>query len=129
MKLLYSLFIVIIFNFKSFAYPMKDIYFNLDITSFDSSLKPMITNLEKRLPEFKELPAPRINDDSIIIEDPDWIYKLTVIKQTGDDYNVCFIDQAKQSSYMSQSPMIIRKYGHYYVAINSQSNACDKYAK
>jgi hypothetical protein len=116
----------------AYSYPMDDIYKNLDITSFNSSLKPKIAHNERVFSDFKDFPSPVISDDKITINNDDWIYELKVVREVGKDhknYHVCFIDKAKHGTYNAQSPMLIRKYSDYYVAINVRSNACEKFAK
>jgi hypothetical protein len=110
---------------------MKDIYNNLDITSFNSSLMPLRKGEERTFKDFnKKLPIPIFSEKNILLDDDYWTYSLTVIKASSDnDYYVCFKDKAKMGTYDSQKPMIIRKYERYYVAISSSSNVCDDYAK
>lgn len=120
-----------VFSCSVSAFPMKDIYNNLDITSFNSSLMPLRKGEERTFKDFnKKLPTPIFSEKNILLDDDYWTYSLTVIKASSDnDYYVCFKDKAKMGTYDSQKPMIIRKYERYYVAISSSSNVCDDYAK
>ena len=120
-----------VFSCSVSAFPMKDIYNNLDITSFNSSLMPLRKGEERTFKDFnKKLPIPIFSEKNILLDDDYWTYSLTVIKASSDnDYYVCFKDKAKMGTYDSQKPMIIRKYERYYVAISSSSNVCDDYAK
>ncbi|MYM59696.1 hypothetical protein GTG28_10730 [Vibrio sp. OCN044] len=120
-----------IFSYSVSAFPMEDIYKNLDITSFNSSLIPLREGGEKTFQDFNEkLPAPIFSEKSIVLDNDYWTYSLTVIKTSNNSgYHVCFKDKAKVGTYDSQKAMIIRKYDQYYVAINSSSNVCESYAK
>ena len=125
------LLLMYVFSCSVSAFPMKDIYNNLDITSFNSSLMPLRKGEERTFKDFnKKLPIPIFSEKNILLDDDYWTYSLTVIKASSDnDYYVCFKDKAKMGTYDSQKPMIIRKYERYYVAISSSSNVCDDYAK
>lgn len=115
------------FSSVSFSYPMDDIYENLDITSFTSSLMQKRIGNEIHFSELN-LPKPKLNDSSIVMSNDRWTYKLTVTKEYDKDLHVCFIDKAKQGTYNAQSAMILRKYGEDYVAISMNSSACDDFA-
>ncbi|MGF1903553.1 hypothetical protein [Aliivibrio salmonicida] len=125
------LLLMYVFSCSASAFPMKDIYNNLDITSFNSSLMQLRKGEERTFKDFnKKLPTPIFSEKNILLDDDYWTYSLTVIKASSDnDYYVCFKDKAKMGTYDSQKPMIIRKYERYYVAISSSSNVCDDYAK
>ncbi|EKO3791282.1 hypothetical protein HAR83_000649 [Vibrio metschnikovii] len=84
---------------------------------------------ETRFPDFKQLPKPIINDSEIIIEDEYWLYSIKLVKEKNQDLYICFLDKSKESSYYTQAPMIIRKYGNDYVAIKAVANVCEDFAK
>ncbi|SIO92527.1 hypothetical protein [Vibrio spartinae] len=123
------LFIVLIISANScWAYSSKDIYEHLDITSFNSSLIPKISNDEKYFSDFKSF-SPTITNSKINIESEHWNYTINIVKENKKGIYVCFTDKAKEGSYDSQFPMIIRKYANDYVAIQRRSNVCDEYSK
>ncbi|WP_417879845.1 hypothetical protein [Vibrio sp.] len=111
------------------AADLNDIYKHLDITSFNSSLRPMQTDNERFLPEVSQLPSPIIKNNEIRIEDEYWIYSIKVMRENKLDIHVCFLDVSKDGTYDTQGPMIIRKYGQEYVAISSKTDVCDSYEK
>jgi len=125
------------------SYPMKDIFESLDVTSFNSSIRPKINGVDKEiklsklnfLKEGEEdgeiYPASKveITNDTITIEDEFWFYKIKAMKKNGDDYHICFTDKAKQGTYDAQYPLVLRKYGDLYVVINVYSDVCKKWAR
>ena len=118
-----------VFSCSVSAFPMKDIYNNLDITSFNSSLMPLRKGEERTFKDFnKKLPIPIFSEKNILLDDDYWTYSLTVIKASSDnDYYVCFKDKAKMGTYDSQKPMIIRD--HILIQISRKlvitSLSCD----
>lgn len=111
------------------AADLNDIYKHLDITSFNSSLRPMQTDNERFLPEFSHLPSPIIKKNEIKIEDEYWLYSIKVMRENKLDIHVCFLDVSKDGTYDTQEPIIIRKYGQEYVAISSKTDVCEPYKK
>jgi hypothetical protein len=123
------LFLMVIFSRLCLANPMEDIYKNLDITSFPSSLMPMIQGNKDRFSELEQVPKPVIKNSVITIEDESWLYEITFFKENRHGIHICFLDHAKQSSYDAQKPMVIRKYGERYVALRLNSGVCESYAR
>ncbi|MFV0575021.1 MAG: hypothetical protein ACK5NC_06370 [Vibrio sp.] len=117
--------ILLLASIKVFAYPMEEIYINLDVASFNSSLRPKITGNQNSLPELGLAP-PIITKDSIIVDGGSWFYQIKVISKNLNSYTVCFIDEAKKGSYKTRVGMVIRKYQPYYVAIKSSPNFEDE---
>lgn len=58
---------VLFMSVTTSAADLNDIYKHLDITSFNSSLRPMQTDNERFLPEFSQLPSPIIKKNEIKI--------------------------------------------------------------
>ncbi|MBD1566424.1 hypothetical protein HC729_12970 [Vibrio sp. S12_S33] len=117
------------YSITAWSADLKDIYENLDVTSFNSSLRPMQISDEKLFTEFGQLPKPIMKDNEIIIEDEYWIYSIKIIKTNGNDIHVCFLDKSKEGNYDAQEPLVIRKYGKNYVAIAQMSDVCESYAR
>ncbi|AWY01649.1 hypothetical protein A8139_18020 [Marinomonas primoryensis] len=123
------IFLMIIFSSLCLANPMEDIYKNLDITSFPSSLMPMTQGNKDRFSELKQVPKPVIKNSVITIEDESWLYEITFVKENRHGIHICFLDHARKSSYDAQKPMVIRKYGERYVAIRLYSDVCEEFAR
>tara|TARA_R110001606_G_scaffold291263_1_gene439110 strand:- start:108 stop:494 length:387 start_codon:yes stop_codon:yes gene_type:complete len=128
MKRFFVFFCVFISGFCS-AYPMKDIYENLDVSSFPSSLMQKIQGDKNKFSDLKLLPKPVFKESEFIIESDYWLYKITIFKENRRGIHICFLDHAKQSSYDAQKPMVIRKYGERYVAIRLYSDVCEIFAR
>lgn len=126
----YMFFLYLLFmSVTASAADLNDIYKHLDITSFNSSLRPMQTDNEKFLSDFSQLPRPIIDNNEIKIEDEYWLYSIKIMRENKLDIHVCFLDVSKDGTYKTQGPMIIRKYGQEYVAISERSNVCESYEK
>ncbi|QMV14190.1 hypothetical protein Vspart_01442 [Vibrio spartinae] len=121
-------FLLFMVSYSCWSYPMKDIYNHLDVTSFNSSLMPMRVGNEKHFSDFELLKA-KINDNNITIDDDSWTYSITVLKKNKMGFYACFVDKAKQGSYNTQFPLILRKYGNDYVAIAMRTDVCESFAK
>ncbi|MFB9134266.1 hypothetical protein ACFSJQ_05905 [Vibrio olivae] len=123
-------FFMFFLSFKAWAYPMQELYEKLDITSFNSSLMPMIDS-KYEYKNFKDINqlATSITEDEIIIDSEYWKYSLKVIKVKGSDFYVCFSDKAKMGSYDAQSPMVLRKYNDIYMATARRTAVCEEYAR
>ena len=116
-------------SISSWATDLNDIYEHLDITSFNSSLRPMQISDEDTFSDFKQLPQPIISNKKIIIEDDYWLLSLEIIKENDQDIHVCFVDKAKEGTYDAQYPLVLRSYGKRYVAIAQKSNVCESFAR
>ena len=123
-------FLMFFLSFKALSYPMQELYEQLDITSFNSSLMPMIDS-KHEYTKFKDINqlATSITEDEIIIDSEYWKYSLKVIKAKGSDFYVCFSDKAKVGSYDAQSPLVIRKYNDIYIATARRTAVCEEYAR
>ncbi|UTM59080.1 hypothetical protein L4174_020420 [Photobacterium sp. CCB-ST2H9] len=104
---------------------LNDIYQNLDVTSFRSSLMPKETAQERKLPDFDYVPKPEFSGSSITMEDEQWVYRFDVIKKNKQGYFVCFTDGSKIGTYSKQKSMLLRKYGSDLVAIDFEIEACN----
>ncbi|USD39976.1 hypothetical protein J4N42_07760 [Vibrio sp. SCSIO 43135] len=126
-----KMFVALLALFSTFtsAANLEDIYKKLDITSFNSSLRPMRVSDETLFSDFKQLPQPEYLDQEIKIEDEYWLYSIKIMEEKGADIHVCFLDRAKQGNYNAQSPFVIRLYGDRYVAIAQASYVCEEFAK
>lgn len=111
------------------AFPMEDIYNNLDVTTFNSSFARKIPNGKINFKDISSIPKPVITDLSIIMEKDAWVYTIKAYKENGQGIHICFTDRAKKSKYNAQEPMIIRKYGDSYVALRSYTGVCEEYAR
>lgn len=111
------------------AFPIEDIYKNLDITTFNSSFLRKIPNGKTSFEDISSIPKPVFKDSSIIMEREEWIYTIQVFKENKRGFHICFTDQAKIGNYNSQQPMIIRAYDDKYVATRLYSDVCEKYAR
>ena len=124
-------------------YPMKDIFESLDVTSFNSSIRPKINGVDKEIKlsklnflkaseedrEIYQASKVEITNDTITIEDEFWFYKIKVMEKDGNNYHICFTDKAKQGTYDVQDPFVLRKYGDLYVVIGLNSDVCKKWAR
>ncbi|MCM0148681.1 hypothetical protein KCN56_08930 [Photobacterium galatheae] len=104
---------------------LKDIYQNLDVTSFRSSLMPKQMAQESKLPDFEYVPKPEFSESSILMEDEHWVYRFDVIKKNKQGYYVCFTDGSKIGTYSKQKSMLLRKYGDDLVAVDFEIEACN----
>lgn len=101
---------------------MRDVYENLDFTSFPTSLNPARIN-EKYMPDFKGrqyfeyMLNPTITNDEIIIDGDDWFYSFKLLERRKGNLYLCFWDKAKMGTYDVRKPIVIRKYNTDYVAI------------
>ncbi|MCL1132535.1 hypothetical protein L2748_22960 [Shewanella sairae] len=133
MRYLYLVLALSSFNSVATTYPMQEIYDKLDITSFNSSLRPRIDlevrNNKTHFSDIKGLPKPTITKNKLIFDSDTWTNTLEVIEFNRGEYSVCFTDKAKQGTYNSQSPFVLRRYGDTFVAINDYSEACEEYAR
>ncbi|MGY3569875.1 hypothetical protein [Vibrio paucivorans] len=123
------LLISIFYSFSVWGGNLQDIYSKLDITSFNSSLRPMRVSDETLFSDFNQLPEPEYLDQEIKIEDEYWLYSIKIMEEKGADIHVCFLDRAKQGNYNAQTPFVIRLYADRYVATAQNSDVCEEYAK
>lgn len=89
----------------------------------------MRSNNETYLPEFDQLPSPVFTEDEIQLEDEYWLYSIKLLKTKDDSLQVCFLDKAKEGSYHTQMPLVLRQYGERLVAIALKSDVCESYVK
>jgi hypothetical protein len=113
----------------SFSFPMENIYKNLDVTTFNSSFLRKVPENKTNFSDVSSLPKPIFTDSTIVMEKESWVYKIKVYKTDQQDFYICFSDRSKKSSYNSQEPMVIRKYGERYVAIRLYSDVCEDFAR
>ncbi|NAW85038.1 hypothetical protein [Photobacterium halotolerans] len=104
---------------------LKDVYENLDITTFRSSLMPKRIAKENRFPDFKTIPKPVYSEKMIVMDSEHWYYALTLTKENHLGYHFCFVDKSKLGTYFSTSSLLLRKYGNRYVALNFEIDACE----
>ncbi|MDO6705825.1 hypothetical protein [Photobacterium sp. 1_MG-2023] len=104
---------------------LKDVYENLDITTFRSSLMPKRIGNENRFPEFESIPKPVYSEKMIVMESEYWYYALTLTKENHLGYHFCFVDKSTLGTYFSTSSLLLRKYGNRYVALNFEIDACE----
>jgi len=115
-------------TFNSNAVPVEEIYKQLDITSFNSSLFQKSIGGAKHFSQL-DLPEPSFQDNSFLIESEYWKYEMKLLKVDERGIHSCFLDKALWGTYDSQSPLLIRKYGNDYVAIDLDTDICKKFAK
>ena len=127
-KNLVLMFVGLLSAFNSNAFPVEEIYNQLDITSFNSSLFQKSTGGEKHFSQL-DLPEPSFKDNSFLIESEYWKYEIKLLKVDESGIHACFLDKALWGTYNAQSPLLIRKYGNYYVAIDLDTDICKKFAK
>lgn len=103
----------ILFNHRDLA---RDIYENLEIRSFRSSLQP--AHIE-HLSELSRIRPARVvtNEHSLTIESDDWNYQFEILasgdfnRDGGEDLLVLFHDDAKTGTYDSTSPLLLTRDG------------------
>ena len=113
MKYLMIVFLFIGLQFSCFATAqstekLTEIYNSLDITTFRSSLLPKRSGEQSKLPEFENLPKPRIENDSIILENDMWYYNFQLKKENKKGYYFCFIDKANMGTYSKEKSLLLR---------------------
>jgi hypothetical protein len=87
---------------------LMKIYNELDLTTFRSSLRPMLRGTQKRyLKELFDIKELNIKKNNLTIETEDWYYAF-IIKNIQDDImTVYFSDDAKYATYIAGSELKI----------------------
>ena len=94
---------------------------NLEVNTFNNSLRP------KHYPDgtilgqtpwnvYQELEGQK-GAYSATDEERSWVYSVRVMSKSSEGVSICFIDQSLQGSYLSASPLRVKKNssGHYVV--------------
>jgi len=87
---------------------LMKIYNELDLTTFKSSLRPMIRGTQKRyLKELFDKKELTIKENKLTIETEDWYYTFTIKNVQDDIMTIYFSDDAKYATYNAGSELKI----------------------
>ncbi|WP_157798193.1 hypothetical protein [Aeromonas cavernicola] len=96
---------------------LQDIYNNLNIATFSSSLMPKRLNNEQIYLRQFDLPQPTFTENMITIDSSNFTYSFEVLKKSDGnrdgivDYAVCFSEKSKIGTYDARTPLLISPLG------------------
>lgn len=108
----------------------------LDLASFRNSLGPKRSSTQRTFAALGIEPT-KVTENGAEFDSDYWYYSIQVLRRAdlnGDgieDLELCFTDQAKHGTYLSQEPLLVTRYSAsgLVVALHFQVDGCADYAK